>query len=136
VPERQVGAGTVRAGTPGRPFAIAVVPATDETGFALTSDRAHASLPFVVGQPGDVSVEVSQIGGWDEISIEVRKDSNGTVLQRARGRGRVLLEGFVSKDLLRDDRSFEVLVSPDRGSRGARGTIRVEFPFEARLIAE
>ncbi len=136
VVERQAEAGTVRPGTPGQPFAIAVVPATDETGFALTSDRAHASLPFVIGQPGDVSVEVSQIGGWDEISIEIRKVSNGAVLQRARGRGRVQLEGFVGKDLLRDDRGFEVLVSPDRGSRGARGTIRVQFPFGARLIAE
>jgi hypothetical protein len=131
----QSGAGTLVAGAVGRPFAVAVLEETVDQGFALSSPRSRATLGFDPGGPGGVVVEVDQVGTWGKIVVEVRKVSTGEVLQEAFGRGRLRLEGPVPAELLRDDRRFEVVVRPDEGTRGVRGTVRVTYPARAKLIA-
>ena len=131
----QSGAGTLVAGAVGRPFAVAVLDETVDQGFALSSPRSRATLGFNPGIPGGVVVEVDQVGAWGKIVVEVRKVSTGEVLQEALGKGRLRLEGPIHVGLLKDDRRFEVVVRPDEGTRGVRGTVRVTYPARAKLIA-
>lgn len=131
----QGGAGTLVFGAVGKPFAVAVLDETVDQGFALSSPRSRATLGFNPGVPGEVVVEVDQVGAWGKIVVEVRKVSTGEVLQEAYGLGRLRLEGPVHEGLLKDDRRFEVVVRLDEGTRGVRGTVRVTYPARARFIA-
>jgi hypothetical protein len=129
------GVGTLIEGSVRRPFGVAAIEDTVEQGFTLSSPRSRASLGFVLGLPGAVVVEVSQTGSWEKMHVEVRKVSTGATLQEARGKGGLHFDGLIGPELLRDDRRFEVVVSPEQGARNLRGTIRVTFPARARLIA-
>lgn len=130
-----VGVGTLVAGAVGQGFAAAVIDETADGGFALSSPRSRATVEFSPGLPGTVLVEVDQIGTREKMVVEVRKVSTGATVQEAFGKGRLRLEGPIGAELLKDDRRFEVVVRPDEGTRGARGTIRVTYPARARLIA-
>jgi hypothetical protein len=130
-----VGEGTLVVGAIGQGFAAAVIDETADAGFALSSPRSRATVEFSPGLPGTVLVEVDQIGTWEKMVVEVRKVSTGETLQEAFSKGRLRLEGPIGAELLKDDCRFEVVVRPDEGTRGARGTIRVTYPARARLIA-
>ncbi len=130
------GPGTLVAGSIGRPFDVAVITDSLEKDFSLGSQVSRTSLAFAVGHPGRVVVEVSVISGSEEVHVELRKASDGGVLVHARDRGRIRIEGEVGPELLKDDRLFEVVVSPDQGARGVRGTLRVSYPTGVRLIAD
>jgi hypothetical protein len=131
----QGGAGTLVFGASGKPFAVVVLDETVDQGFALSSPRSRATVGFNPGVPGGVVVEVDQVGAWGKIVVEVRKVSTGEILQEARGLGRLRVEGPVHEGLLKDDRRFEVVVRPDEGTRGVRGTVRVTYPARVRFIA-
>jgi hypothetical protein len=130
------GLGTLLTGSIGRAFDVAVLTGSLEKDFSLGSQVSRTSLAFAVGHPGRVVVEVGVISGSEEIHVELRKVSTGAVLVHARDRGRIRIAGEVGAELLKDDRLFEVVVSPDQGSRGLRGTLRVSYPTGVRLIAD
>ncbi len=132
-PEHE-GAGTLVAGSVGRAFDIAVLTDSIDKDFSLGSQVSRSQLVFAVGHPGRVVIELSPISGSEELRVELRKVSDGTVLVEARDRGRLRIEGEVGAELLKDDRLFEVVVAPDQGSRGVRGTLRVSYPKAQRLI--
>jgi hypothetical protein len=94
----------------------------------------RASLEFVPSYPGAVTVDVDQVGVWEKMTVEIRKSSTGEVLAGASGKGRLRLEAEIEKPQLVDDRGFEVVVHPDRGTRGLRGTISVSYPDRAVYI--
>jgi len=129
------GVGTLIEGATGRPFGVAAIDDTVEQGFTLSSPRSRATLGFVLGLPGAVTVEVNQAGSWEKMHVAVTKVSTGAILQEARGQRRLHFDGVIGPELLRDDRRFEVVVSPEQGTRNVRGTVRVTYPARARLIA-
>lgn len=134
-PEHE-GAGTLIAGSVGRPFDVALLTDSLEKEFSLGSQVSRSQLVFAVAHPGRVVIELSPISGSEELRVELHKVSDGTVLVQARDRGRLRIEGEVGTELLKDDRLFEVVVTPDQGARGLRGTLRVSYPTGVRLIAD
>lgn len=111
-----------------RPYSVRVVAAEVDKGFTLSSRVGRATLEFSPSYSGPVNVEVEQVGAWEKMTVKVRKVSTGEVLAEVSGKGRLLLEGMVGKAHLKDDRRFEVVVQPEHGTRGLRGTISVSYP--------
>ncbi len=68
--------------------------------------------------------------------VQVRKVSTGEVMIEASGKGRLRLQGAVDNFDLRDDTTFEVVVTPGQGSRGIRGSIRVSYPSRLKYILD
>lgn len=114
-----------------KPYSVRILQAREEKGFSLSSRVGRANLEFSPSYTGVVRVEVEQIGAWEKMIVEVRKVSTGEVLAEISGKGRLRLEGMVEKAQLVDDRRFEVIVQPDQGTRGIRGTITVSYPDRA-----
>jgi hypothetical protein len=63
--------------------------------------------------------------------VEIRKASTGEVLAVGEGKGSLRFDGEVGFIALKDDRRLEVVVIPDHGTRGVRGTITVKYPARA-----
>lgn len=122
--------------TPTSPMAYAarVLPAHAEQSFTVSSRAANASVEFVSSYPGTVTVEIEQVGVWEKMIVQIRKVSTGEILLEASGKGRMRLEVEISRAQLVDDRRFEVLVLPDQGTRGLRGTISISYPDRALYI--
>lgn len=116
------------------PYGVAIVPEEVDTAFNVTSVRSQQLLEFAPGCAGNVSVEVIQTGTYENMVVQVRKVSTGEVLAEARGKGRLRLEGAVDNFDLRDDRAFEVVVTPGQGSRGIRGSMRVSYPARLKYM--
>lgn len=114
-----------------KPFSVRILQAHEEKSFSLSSRVGRASLEFSPSYTGTVAVEVDQLGVWEKMTVEVRKVSTGEVLAEVSGKGRVRLEGTIEKSHLKDDRRVEVIVRPDQGTRGVRGTISVSYPDRA-----
>ena len=117
-----------------KPYTVRHRSETKDTSFTLSSQRSRAKLEFSPLYPGVVAVEVEQSGVFEKMIVEVRKVSTGEVLVEEQGRGRLHLEGEVSGSYLKDDRNFEVVVRPDQGARGARGSISVTYPAAVMYI--
>jgi len=114
-----------------KPFTVRILQAHEEKGFSLSSRVGRATLEFSPSYAGVVTVEVEQVGVWEKMIVEVRKVSTGEILAEISGKGRLRLEGSIEKALLVDDRRFEVIVQPEQGTRGVRGTISVSYPDRA-----
>jgi len=110
------------------PYSVRLVEAEADKGFTLSSRVGRANLEFTPSYPGAVTVEVEQAGVWEKMTVEVRKVSTGKVLAETSGKGMLRLERVIEKAHLKDDRRFEVVVQPEHGTRGARGTISVSYP--------
>ena len=111
-----------------KPFTVRILQAHEEKAFSLSSKVGRATLEISPSYTGAVTVEVEQAGVWEKMTVEVRKVSTGEVLAEISGKGRLRLEGKIAKVQLVDDRRFEVIVQPEHGTRGARGTISVSYP--------
>ena len=114
-----------------RPHSVRILRAREEKGFSLSSRVGRASLEFSPSYTGAVTVEVEQGGVWEKMTLKLRKVSTGEVLAEISGKGRLRLEGTIEKAQLVDDRKFEVIVQPEQGTRGLRGTISVSYPDRA-----
>ena len=114
-----------------RPHSVRILQAHEEKSFSLSSKVGRASLEFSPSYTGAVTVEVEQLGAWEKMTVEIRKVSTGEVLAEISGKGRLRLEGMIEKAQLVDDRQFEVIVQPEQGTRGVRGTISVSYPDRA-----
>jgi hypothetical protein len=114
-----------------KPFSVHILQAHEEKSFSLSSGVGRASLEFSPSCTGAVTVDVEQIGEWEMMTVEVRKVSTGEVLAEFSGKGRARLEGTIEAAHLKDDREFEVIVQPNQGTRGIRGTIAVSYPDRA-----
>ncbi|MFV2072936.1 MAG: hypothetical protein ACC742_09835 [Thermoanaerobaculales bacterium] len=134
--------GTVTDGDPARvepaapgsspmPYSVRILPAHAESGFTLRSQRSRATLEFSPLYAGEVTVEVQQLDGFEYLDVKVRKASTGEILAEARGRGKLVLQGAIAGAQLKDDRRFEVVVTPAEGARGSRGMIQASFPARA-----
>jgi hypothetical protein len=117
-----------------KPYTVRHRSETKETSFTLSSQRSRATLGFVPLYPGNVVVEVEQSGVFEKMIVEVEKLSTGEVLVEESGQGRLHLEGEITGGFLKDDRIFAVVVRPDQGSRGARGSIKVTYPAAVMYI--
>jgi hypothetical protein len=117
-----------------RPYAVQVIPTSAERAFTVSSGVARASLEFIPSYPGAVTVEVEQVGAWEKMTVRIRKVSTGELLAEKSGKGSLRLEGRIEKIHLVDDRLFEVVVSPEPGTRGVRGMISVSYPDHALYI--
>jgi hypothetical protein len=116
------------------PYGTVIVPEEMNSSFSVTSMRSQRLVEFNPAYAGEVSVEVSQTGMYENMTVQVRKVSTGEVLVEAQGKGRLLLEGALDGFRLKDDQTFEVVVVPGQGSRGIRGTIRVSYPARLRYM--
>lgn len=114
-----------------KPHTVRILQAQEDKGFSLSSRIGRATLEFSPAYTGLVTVEVEQAGVWEKMTVEVRKVSTGEVLAEISGKGRLRLEGTIEKAQLVDDRKFEVVVQPEQGTRGLRGTISVSYPDRA-----
>ena len=114
-----------------QPYTALIFPARAELGFTLSSQRSRGLLEFAPLYPGTVVVEVEQGGTYEKMIVEIRKVSTGEVLAEATGKGRLRFEGKIGPLHLKDDRRFEIVVIPDHGTRGVRGTIKVSYPSRA-----
>lgn len=121
----------VFAPTSPRPFTVRIRQARAEESFSVSSRIGRASLGFSPSYTGAVRVDVEQVGMWEKMIVEVRKVSTGEVLATISGKGSLRLEGKVRRADLKDDRRLEVVVRPDKGTRGLRGTIKVSYPAHA-----
>jgi hypothetical protein len=121
----------VVAGTSPRPYTVLIIPTRAETGFSLSSQKSRSVLEFTPQYAGEVVVEVTQAGAFENMNVELRKSSTGEIVAETRGKGRIQLAGELGAAHLKDDRLFQVVVRPDQGSRGARGTITVSYPARA-----
>ena len=117
-----------------KPFTVRHRSEAADTSFTLSSQRSRATLEFTPLYPGPVTVDVEQSGVFEKMIVEVRKVSTGEVLVEEQGRGRLHLEGEIAGAYLKDDRKFEVVVRPDQGARGARGSITVTYPAAVMYI--
>ena len=117
-----------------RSYAARILQDHEEKGFNLTSRVGRASLEFSPSYAGGVIGEVHPAGAWEKMNVSVRKVSTGEVLAEVSGKGRIRLEGTIEKVQLVDDRAFEVVVQPEQGARGIRGTIHVSYPNRAVYI--
>ncbi len=118
-------------GTAPQPYSVVILPASAETGFALSSQKSRGSLDFAPRYAGKVIVEVVQVGVYETMIVELRKLSTGEILAEARSKGRIEIAGEIGAAHLKDDRRFEVVVRSDQGARGTRGTIAVSYPSQA-----
>ena len=114
-----------------RPYSVRILQAHEEKSFSLSSRVGRGSLEFSPSYTGAVTVEVQQLGAWEKMTVEVRKVSTGEVLAEISGKGRLRLQGMIEKAQLVDDRRFEVIVQPEQGTRGVRGTISLSYPDRA-----
>jgi hypothetical protein len=114
-----------------RPFTVIIFRAHEEKGFSLTSRVGRANLEFSPCCTGEVTIEVEQAGAWEKMTVEFRKVSTGEVLAEISGKGKLRLEGLIEKAHIKDDRRLEVVVQPEHGTRGVRGTISVSYPDRA-----
>ena len=125
---RPIPEGLVSSPSSPRPYSVRTVTAEVDKGFSLSSGVGRANLEFAPSYSGPINVEVEQAGVWEKMTVEVRKVSTGEVLAEVSGKGRLLLEGVVGKEHLKDDRRYEVVVKAEHGTRGLRGTISVSYP--------
>lgn len=142
-PEAQVPAGSLEnigtpsnseavvAGASPRPYTVLIIPSRAETGFSLSSQKSRSVLDFAPRYAGEVVVEVMQSSAFENMIVELRKPSTGEIIAETRGKGRIQLAGELGAAHLKHDRLFQVVVRPDQGSRGARGTIAVSYPARA-----
>ncbi len=130
-PAANAGGKALLDGSAGRPYAVLIGRQVAEANFTLGSVRSRSVLEFSPDYPGIVSVEVQQVGTWENMNVEVRKASTGEILAETSGKGRLQINGRISHAQLMDDRRLEVVVSPAQGSRGARGSITVTYPGRA-----
>jgi hypothetical protein len=121
----------VRAPSSPQPFTVLTFPARSDVGFTLSSQKSRGVLEFAPLYPGEVVVDVQQGGTFEKMVVEIRKVSTGEVLGRGSGKGRLRFEGRVGLLDLKDDRRLQVVVIPDHGTRGVRGTINVSYPARA-----
>ncbi len=119
-----------------RPYGLVIVPEELETVVSLTSTRSQSQVEFTPASAGEVTVEVVQTGGFENMEVQVRKVSSGEVLIEASGKGSLRLEGRIDNFDLKDDRRFEVVVVPGQGSRGIRGSIRISYPARLRYMVD
>jgi hypothetical protein len=117
-----------------RSFSARILQDHEEKGFNVTSRVGRASLEFSPSYTGPVTVDVQPVGAWEKMTVTVRKVSTGEVLAEISSKGRIQLEGTIEKVQLVDDREFEVVVQPEQGTRGIRGTISVSYPKRAVYI--
>lgn len=111
-----------------KPYNTVRLPAAAEKSFSLASERATAVLEFVPDASGEVEVDVDQGGGREMMVVTVVKASTGEVLIEQQGRGRIVLDGRIGPEHLKDDRVLRVEVKAAAGARGLRGVIGVEYP--------
>lgn len=117
-----------------RSYSARILQDHEEKGFNLASRVGRATLEFSPSYAGVVTVEVNPTGAWEKMKVSLRKVSTGEVLAEFSSKGRIRLEGTIEKVQLVDDRAFEVVVQPEQGTRGIRGTIRVSYPNRAVYI--
>jgi hypothetical protein len=121
----------VRGASSPRPFTVVKHPARRDISFTLSSQKSRGVLEFAPLYPGTVEVEVVQGGTFEKMIVEIRKASTGEVLAVGEGKGSLRFDGEVGFIALKDDRRLEVVVIPDHGTRGVRGTITVKYPARA-----
>lgn len=121
----------VRAPSSPQPFSVVTFPARSDVGFTLNSHRSRGVLEFAPLYPGEVVVDVQQGGEFEKMVVEIRKVSTGEILGDGAGQGRLRFEGKIGPADLKDDRRLQVVVIPDHGTRGVRGTINVSYPARA-----
>jgi hypothetical protein len=117
-----------------RSYSARILQDHEEKGFNVTSSVGRAILEFSPSYAGAVTVEVQPVGAWEKMTVAVRKVSTGEVFAEISGKGRLRIEGTIEKVQLVDDRAFEVVVQPEQGTRGIRGTISVSYPSRAVYI--
>ena len=117
-----------------KPFTVRILSDHEEKAISLSSKAGRATLEFVPSYPGTVSVKVESVGVWEKMTVKLRKVSTGEVLAEISGKGRIQLGATIEKVQLVDDRAFEVVVQPEHGARGVRGTISVSYPGRAVYI--